>query len=232
MVAEHVRDITERKQAEETLKEREKTLQAFFDAVHESMLLVNREGTVILSNAVAAQRLGKTVPELVGTCLYDHLPPDMARHRKEQYGKVIATGEPVYFEDTRSGRSFEHYCYPVFDEEGKVSGVTIFAHEITERKRSIEALEESEERYRTVVEHSRDGIAIIGEGVHIYVNQRFLDMFGFDSAEEVLGKPHSVTVHPDDLERVIGINRKRQDGDIVPSTYEFKGIKRTGAYIH
>ncbi len=226
---ESIRDVTDHRRASEALKERERTLQAFFDAVHESMVLIDTEGTVMLCNEVGAERLGKTVPELVGTCLYDHLPPDVARRRKERHRRVIATGGPVYFEDTRSGRAFEHYCYPLFDEEKKVSGVTIFAHEITERQRSIEALEESEERYRTVVEHSRDGIAIVGEGVHIYVNQRFVDMFGFDNAGEVLGKSHSITVHPDDMERVIDINGRRQRGDNVPSTYEFKGVRKDGS---
>jgi len=224
-------DITERKKAEEALKESEKTLRAFFDAVHEGMLLTDREGTVILINEVSARRMGKAVTELVGTHLYDNLPRDLARYRKEHHEKVIATAGPVYFQDNWSGRSFEHHYYPVFDEQGNVSAIAIFARDVTERKRWLETLEESEERYRTVVEHSRDGIAIIGGGVHIYVNQRFLDMFGFESAQEVIGKTHSLMVHPDDLERVNGINRKRQNGEIVPSTYEFKGIRKHGTVL-
>ena len=228
---ESIRDVTDYRKAEKALKEREKTLQAFFDAVQEGMLLTDREGIVILINTVSARRMGGAVAELVGTPLYDQLPQDLALHRKEQHENVLATGEPVYFEDSRSGRFFGHYYYPVFDEKGKVSAIAIFARDITDRKRWLETLEESEERYRTVVEHSRDGIAIIGEGVHIYVNQRFLGMFGFESAEEVIGKPHSLTVHPDDLERVIEINKRRQAGEIVPLTYEFKGIRKNGSVI-
>ena len=224
-----IRDITERIRAEEEPSKSEETLRAFFDAVHDSVLLVDKEGVIVLVNAIAAQRLSKPVHELVGTSERDLFPPDVARYRREQQDKVVATGEPVHFEDIRSGKYYEHYYYPVFDAERKVSAIAIFARDITERKLSLEALEESEERYRTVVEHSRDGIAIIGEGVHIYVNQRFLDIFGFESAREVLGKPHSVTVHPDDLDRVVNINRKRQDGDVAPSTYEFKGIRKDGS---
>jgi len=139
---------SDRKQAEENLKEREKTLQAFFDAVHESMVLIDTKGTILLSNAVGAQRLGKTLPEFVGTCLYDWFPPDIARHRKEQYEKVVDTGEPVYFQDTRLGRFFEQYCYPVFDEKRNISGVTIFAQEITSRKQAEESLQQTMEKLR------------------------------------------------------------------------------------
>ena len=226
---ESIRDVTDHLRAEEALKKSEEMLRVFFDAVQDSVLLVNQEGVIMLVNAIAAQRLGKPAHELVGTAERDLFPPEVAGYRKKQQDRVFATGEPAHFEDSRAGKYYEHYYYPVFDAERKVSAIAIFARDITERKRSLEALGESEERYRTVVEHSKDGIAIMGEGVHIYANQRFLDMFGFGSAEEVIGKPHSVTVHPDDLERVVLINRKRQDGDVAPSTYEFKAIRKDGS---
>ncbi len=148
-------DITERKQAEEALKDREKALQALFDAVHESMVLIDPEGTVILSNEVGAQRLGTTVSELLGACLYDHFPPGTSEYRKERYEKVVATGEPVYFQDSRLGRFFEHYCYPVFDGKKVVSGVTIFAHEITEQKKAEIDLRHNATRMKHLLEMTR-----------------------------------------------------------------------------
>jgi len=111
------------------------------DAAHESLVLIDREGTILLSNTVGAQRLGKSVQEFVGTCLYDHFPPDVGPSRKEQYNKVAITGQPVYFQDTRAGRFFEQYCYPVSSEEGTVDRVAIFAHEITGRKQAERTLQ-------------------------------------------------------------------------------------------
>jgi PAS domain S-box-containing protein len=94
-------------------------------------------------------------------------------------------------------------------------------------------LKESEERYRTVIEHSRDGIALMKGDAHIFVNQRFAEIFGYDSPEEITGKSHKITVHPDDLERVTDINRKRQTADTAaPSTYEFKGIRKAGGIVY
>ncbi len=101
-----------------------------------------------------------------------------------------------------------------------------------ELRRAEEALRESEERYRIAIEHSNDGVAIVKGDQHIYVNRKFLDMFGYDRPEEIVGKDVFFSVHPDDREKVIAINRGRQKGDLVPSRYEFKGIRKDGNPIY
>jgi PAS domain S-box-containing protein len=228
-----VHDITSRKRAEKNLKEREKTLQAFFDAVHESMVLIDTKGTVLLSNVVGAQRLGKTVPELVGTYLYDWFPPDVARYRKEQYEKVVDTGEPVYFQDTRLGRFFEQHCYPVFDEERNVSGVTIFAREITERKRSEEALRESEENFRRSLDDSPLGVRIVTmEGETLYANQAILGIYGYDSIEELRTTPVKKRYTPESYAEFQIRMEKRRQGDHDPSEYEVNIVRKNGEVRH
>jgi PAS domain S-box-containing protein len=104
--------------------------------------------------------------------------------------------------------------------------------DITKRKEAEEASRESEERYRTAVEHSNDGLAIIYGGSHEYVNRRFVEMFEYSKPEEIVGTPITLVVHPDDRERVTSINDQRQRGEPAPRRYEFKGITKTGAIIH
>ena len=82
-----LRDITDRKKAEKALQESEKTLRAFFDAVHETLMLIDTEGTVLLTNSTGAERLGKAIPEIVGSCLFDHFPPDVRVRRKGYFEK-------------------------------------------------------------------------------------------------------------------------------------------------
>ena len=100
------------------------------------------------------------------------------------------------------------------------------------RRQAEDSLRESEERYRLVVEHSSDGVAIVRGDSHTYVNRQFARIFSYDHPEHVVGKPISVFVHPDDLERVAHFNRWRQQGGLAPSRYECKGIRRDGSLVY
>ncbi len=103
--------------------------------------------------------------------------------------------------------------------------------DITEHKLMTKALLESEERYRIAIESSNDGVAIVRGNRHVYVNPKFLAMFGYDDPGEILGTRPYITVHPDDHERVIALNKGRQDGKVVPSRYEFRGVRKDGTPI-
>ena len=101
-----------------------------------------------------------------------------------------------------------------------------------DRKTAEEALKESQERYRTAIEYSNDGVALVEGDKLIYVNTRMVEMFGYASSDELIGQTVAVTVHPDDSEMVLSINRKRQKGEHVPSRYEFKGVKKDGSVVY
>lgn len=89
----------------------------------------------------------------------------------------------------------------------------------------------AERQYRAAIEYSNDGVIMVHDKGYLYVNQRFLDIFGYESREEVIGKPLTINVHPDDRERVADMYRRRQEGQSVPSSYEFKGIRKNGEQV-
>ena len=129
-----IHDITERRKAEESLKRSEATLRSLIDATRETVMLIDTKGAVLMANETVAERLGTSVGDLVGTCAYDHFSPELAQLRRERFERVIRTGEPVCFQDERAHSAYESYAYPVFDKEGTVTAVAIFARDITERK--------------------------------------------------------------------------------------------------
>lgn len=163
-------------------------LRAFANAIKEALLLIDAKGIILFANEAVAERFGKGVQELVGTCLYDLLPPELAKLKKEQFDKVFTTGEPVCFEEIGAERYFEIYCNPVFNEQRGVSGVIVFAHDITDRKIAEEGLRKSKSLYRTFIDASNDMVFLKDEtGRYSIVNKGYLEYIG-KREEDVIGK--------------------------------------------
>jgi len=120
--------------------EREETLWSLINATRETLLLTDTEGRILVANETVARRLGKSVQELIGTSQYDHLPPDVARKRKEQYDRVVRTGQTISFQDENRGRFYDVSAQPVFDDAGNVSKIAIYATDVSVLKRSEETL--------------------------------------------------------------------------------------------
>jgi PAS domain S-box-containing protein len=143
------RDISERKEAEEALRESRATARGLLDATQESLLLLDKKGIIIAVNQTAAGRHKKTPEELIGINRFDLLPQNLRKSRKVHFNNVLQTGNPADFEDSRDGMVFHHIYYPVQDKTGAIIGVAIFAQDITERKhmedemkRNVEELEQ------------------------------------------------------------------------------------------
>jgi PAS domain S-box-containing protein len=145
------RDISERKEAEEALRESRATARGLLDATQESLLLLDSEGIIIAVNQTAARRHQKTPEELIGANRFDLLPQNLRESRRFHFNNVLQTGNPADFEDERDGMVFHHIYYPVQDKTGAIIGVAIFAQDITERKHMEEKLTqnvEESERFR------------------------------------------------------------------------------------
>jgi PAS domain S-box-containing protein len=146
---------TEHKWTEKALRESEGTSRALLNAPNDSALLLEPDGTIVGLNETAARQLGKSIDGLVGTCVFDLFPPDIAEHRKAQNDKAARLGAPVRYEDQRAGTWFDNRVYPVFDAQGEVVRLAIFARDITERKRAEEALQRQTYQQERLLETAR-----------------------------------------------------------------------------
>lgn len=236
-IAEFEKSETERKHAEEALLEREEHYRTLFNDSLDGICLADAEtGIIIDCNKALAALVCRERAELIGRPqLILHPPqddkaavsPTFKQHLTDKQWQIIETQVVTRTGDFREVEIKANSLYL----QGRKLLQGIF-HDITERKEAESNLRESEERYRTAIEHSHDGVALVREGRHVYVNQKFLEIFGYDINEEVIGKPHFITVHPDDLEMVAERNRKRERGESVPLRYEFKGIRKDGTPIY
>ena len=113
--------------------------------------------------------------------------------------------------------------------EGKVKALEA---EIVKRKTAEAQLRESEERYRTAIEHSNDGVGLIKEGRLLFVNHKFAEIFGYDRPEDLVGQPADIVVHPEDRTVITDIYERSLKGDPTASRYDFKGLKKDGQALY
>ncbi len=149
------RNITDRKRAEEALRESERTLRTLIDASPEAIFLMGTDGTVLIANETLAHRLGRTVDEITGHKVFDFLPAEVAANRSRQLAEVVHTGKSIRFEDSSFERNVEHVVCPLTDEGGTVVILAVLSTDQTERKRVEAALLESQQELKQRVAEIR-----------------------------------------------------------------------------
>lgn len=127
-------------EGEKNLQQNNIELQAILNATQESICLIDNQGTVLTINNTAAQRLGKAPSEMMGKCIYDFFPSEVAQQRRANIEHVFLTGTIISAEDSRGEMSFFISYYPVFDKNNHVESVAVFARDITEQKCSNERI--------------------------------------------------------------------------------------------
>ena len=100
-------------------------------------------------------------------------------------------------------------------------------NEITERQRAEEALRESEEKYRTLIENNQDGVFLIQDLKMQFVNEAFVKMVGY-TVEEFAGMDFRQLIASEDADMVVDRYRRRLAGKNVPSGYEFRMLHKDG----
>lgn len=226
-----------RQATERALGDRLHFMERLIDVIPSPVFYKDRDAIYRGCNTAFERYTGRSKRKIIGKTVYDVAPKELADvyHRMDQEllshpGVQTYESSIKHKDGTWHDVIFNKATYT--DPDGDVAGLIGIVTDITDRKRAELALRESEERYRISIEHSNDGVAIVRGDQHIYVNRRFLDMFGYDEPEELLGKRVFITVHPEDRERVIDINRDRQSGKVAPARYEFKGIRKNGSLMY
>lgn len=224
-------DIPPRKQMEVAIKASEGTTRALLNATTESAVLIDTKGTILAINEAGAQRFDKKPEDTIGLIIYDLLTPHFARQRKEYINEVIATGEPVRFEDQHDGRYLDNSLYPVFDNQGKVVKIAAYSQDITLRRQMEKALRESEDRFRSAFEYAAIGMALVElSGQLLEVNSALCSIVGYPE-QELLSMTFQDITHPDDLDADLEYAQQLLDGKISSYQMEKRYIHKSGLSV-
>lgn len=135
------RDVTDRKEAEKSLKESGENARAIMESTTDTIILIDKEGYILDTNEGHAKRFGLKREDLIGKNMKDFLPDDSYTSRFKNIKKCIETGKPVYGEDVRDNRYSEFCIFPIQSNKNKPDRVSVFARDVTERKQLVEELE-------------------------------------------------------------------------------------------
>jgi len=224
-----IRDITERKRAEETLKEREENFRVLIDNSLDISVIMNADQTIRYVSPSVEKVLGHKPEELIGENALDFLSLEDVDNINRNYD-ILAQypGQNVSIEvrfrhKDGSYRVLEGIANNLVNDP-TVVGIVINARDISERKQAEEALREREEYFRALIENSLEGIAIISEDLTIrYESPSAERILGY-SPGELIGKESLRFIHPDDVQRALkGFKAiKKQPAQTVPATVRFR----------
>jgi PAS domain S-box-containing protein len=187
------RDVTERKRMEEALRDNERKLRLVSENSRDIICLHGPDEKYVYVSPACRQILGYEPDELTGTNPWELVHPEDLDAVQREGQQKASHGMPVllsYRIRKKSGEYvwFESVSQVLRDDTGNVSGFVTSSRDITERKRAEEALRQSEERYRTILEEMGDGYFETDlAGNLTFANDALINLLGY-SREEVTGK--------------------------------------------
>ena len=184
-------DITLRKRAEEALRLSNAYNRSLIEASPDPLVTIGPDGKITDVNAATEAATGRSRGELVGTDFCDYFTePSKARAGYEQvFREGMVRDYPLELRHRDGGVMSVLYNASVYrDVSGRVTGVFAAARDITERQRAEEALRESEQRFRTFVDHAADALFIYDfeQGTIVDVNRQACESLGY-TRQELIG---------------------------------------------
>ena len=185
-------NITERKKAEEALRESEENYRELYDNAPVGYQELDRKGIIVRINRTGAEMLGYAVEEMAGRLYLEFVAPDEKEAALKSLRKNMSkrmTLDPKERRLVRKNGTIIDVLIEVrqiFDEKGRITGSLATLHDITDRKRAEQALADEAVRRRILIEESRDGIVVLDTNGKVYeANKRYSEMLGY-TPEEVL----------------------------------------------
>jgi PAS domain S-box-containing protein len=198
-------DVTERRRAEEALRASEERYRSLVEASPDAVLLTDVEGMILLCNRRAAALHGyETNEELVGKNSFDLIATEDRERAMANAMRTVRGGgvrDVQYRMVGRDGSSFlaEYSASVIRDADGRPRALTAVLRDVTERKRTEEALQRSEEHFRSLTENLSDVILILdADGTIRYESPSVERVLGHKPDQRIGHKLFDFT-HPDDL---------------------------------
>ncbi|MDZ4876755.1 MAG: hypothetical protein CLLPBCKN_006190 [Chroococcidiopsis cubana SAG 39.79] len=218
-------EIAERQQTEAALRQSEANYRNLLQTANSVIIRYDPQGRIRYINDYGVKFLGYEEHQILGRTLFETIIPDI-----ETSGRDV---RPFVHDLLRNPQAYpqgenENLCrdgrrvwvawsnQAILNEQGDLAEILSIGHDITQYKEAEEALQRSETKFRNIFENSQVGIYQIRicDGLILNANQRYANLLGFDSPQEIIGLEHTIGyfVNPNDRQQAIELLKR--DGEV------------------
>jgi PAS domain S-box-containing protein len=213
------------------LKKETDIIKAIFNATDETVILVDDSYKIINHNFQFEKYYAYEIKSSTELSIINILPSDIAENRIKMIERVFSTKKSVHFNDENHDRYYENNIYPIFNANNEVILAAIYAKDVTEKRKLENVLENSEKKYRELVNLLPVCVFECDlKGNITFYNKRLLNMFGYQEDEKIENPNIFSYFLKDDLEFVRSKFRSVLDGS--PSGNVYKMVKNDGSIIY
>ena len=232
-------NITERKQAEEALRQSEERYRTILEETEDAYFEVDLGGHFTFINNSVCRDLGYSREELIGMSYKEITIEEDIESVFKVFNEVYQTGVPNKGFPWRTVRKDGSHGFAetsvslILDDEGKIMGFRGVGRDISERRKVEEALRQSEENYRVLFDSSVIGTIVLkADTLEIAMaNQAATEIFGFNSVEEVQGIDLFDYIRPEDKDKIVELASDNLHGQDGHQVYELGAFTKDGREI-
>jgi len=226
-------EVAERRRVEEALRESETLYRFSIESAPHGVLVLDREQNILIFNSQLEEISGYKKGEIPdGVSWMEKMYPDENyRRRVAEEAQSIDPAEKTRIREATITRKNGRKRICQFTSSFLPSGLRIiFIRDINDQKLAEKALQESEEKYRQLVENANDAIVVAQDGMVKFANPRTLEMTGY-SENDLIGAPFSNLLHPDDRKKILQRHERRLQGQSVIGNYTFRALAKDGKHL-
>jgi len=226
-------DLTERKQAEEKLQKSEEKYRGILNSMEEGYYETGLSGNFTFFNDSLCRILGYPCEEMIDLGYRKYLDPENEKKLLEVFNKVFTTGTSARYDyqlvrKDGGKRWIEASISLIKDSAGQPAGFRGLVYDVTERREMEEAIRQSEEKYRSIIEQMADGYFEVDlTGHFIFMNDAQSGNLGY-SREEMIGMQTRQYVVKERVEEVYRLFKKIIDTGIPVKSYDLELVKKDG----
>lgn len=225
--------VTERKHAEEALRESEMRYRAAIQTAMEGFWLVSADGRLLTVNDAYCRMSGYTVEELLGTRFSDLEVRESEDEVIDHIARVRAAGSDR-FESIHRRKDGTTFSVEVSTSFSPADGgqFACFIRDVTDQKRAAQDLRDSEDKFRYLFDHSMVAKSITRPDGGLFVNDAFISLLGYSREELEDGATWRQLTHPDDIARSEEIVAAMLSGQMQSVRFTKRYVHKDGRIIH